>query len=112
MSGSSDVLFHLSPSYQGYTLQMTFPSLGTQKEVHFFANEEAEEGATLDLYSQNGKVDEEDPLNCFKGRDVQGFKSILKVPVPEHLGVTQSLFVLDLQDQNGHYEELESIRHS
>ena len=112
MSAKAVVSFHLLPSDTGYTLQMGFPSLGTQKEIPFTVGEPAEQGATFDLYSQNGKVGGPHSLSFFSSRDVKALKSVAKVTLPPCEGKTQSLFVLDLKDQNGHYEDLESIRQS
>lgn len=112
MSAKAVFSFHLSPSDTGYTLQMDFPSLGTQKEIPFTVGESAEQGATFDLHSQNGKVGGRHSLSFFSSQDLREIKSAVKLPLPPCEGKTQSLFVLDLKDQNGRYEDLESIRQS
>lgn len=104
------VSFHLVSTFEGYNLQMNFHHFKTQKEIPFCVKAPSCEGATWDLYSQNGKVNADQPLSCFKTKDLQGVKKAFKCIVPQHQGKVQTLFVLDLQDVNGEYEDLESIR--
>ncbi len=112
MSVKTDVSFHLFPSDKGYTLTVGFPSLGTQKEIPFTVSQCPQKGATIDLYSQNGKIAGGHPLSFFQNRDVKAIKSAVSLPLPKHEGEMQTLFVLDLKDQNGLYGDVESIRRS
>lgn len=110
MSVKTEVSFQLFPSEKGYTLSMGFPSLGTQKEIPFTIAQQPEKGATFDLYSQNGQVGKDRSLSFFDAHDVKGVKSAVKHPLPKLEGKAQTLFVLDLKDQNGCYGDAESIR--
>ncbi len=112
MSVKNDVSFHLLPSEKGYTLTIDFPCLETHKEIPFIIEQSPTQGGTFDLYSQNGKVLNEYPLGFFNNHDVKALKKALKTPLPLLDGQAQSLFVLDLKDQNGNYMDLESIRQS
>lgn len=103
--------FHLVPDNQGYTLTVKFPFLGTQKEIPFAVGKPPVKGATVDLYSQNGKVGEH-ALSFFGNSDFKAINKVVKMQVPSHEGSTQTLFVLDLKDQNGNYGDAESIRQS
>jgi hypothetical protein len=111
MSVKNDVLFHLIPAEKGYTLTIEFPALRTQKEISFVVGKPPEKGATVDLYSQNGKVGAH-ALSFFENHDLKALKKVVKVPLPPHEGPMQTLFVLDLKDQNGNYGDAESIRQS
>lgn len=110
MSVKTDISFHLFPSDQGYILNVGFPTLGTQKEILFTVSQCPKKGATFDLYSQNGKIGGGHPLSFFQNRDVKAIKSAVGLPLLKHEGEMQTLFVLDLKDQNGNYGDAESIR--
>jgi hypothetical protein len=112
MSVKTDVSFHLFPSEKGYTLTMDFPMFGTKKEIPFAKSQVPEKGATVDLYSQNGKVGVDHPLSFFSQHDVKAIKGAVKLSLPKHEGKAQTLFVLDLKDPSGNYGDAESIRQS
>lgn len=109
MSIKTDVSFQLFPHEKGYTLTIGFSSFKTQKEILFTVSQPPEKGATYDLYSQNGKVGGE-LLSFFGSKDVKEIKGAVKLPLLKAEGKIQTLFVLDLQDQNGNYGDSESIR--
>lgn len=109
MSVTTAVVFDLLPSETGYILTMDFPFLESKKEVPFMVEEPPKDGATFDLYSQNGKVGGEHPLTFFMHRDVTHIRKAVELPLPEE-GKVQKLFVLDLCDEEGKYGDLESIR--
>ncbi len=111
MSVKNDVLFHLVPSDKGYTLTIKFLALGTQKEIPFVVGKPPVKGTIVDLYSQNGKVGAH-ALSFFEHHDLQEIKKVVKLPLPPHEGSKQTLFVLDLKDQDGNYGDAESIRQS
>ena len=112
MSITTNVSFQLHSSDKGYTLTIGFPIFGTQTIIPFTQNQTLEKGVTFDLYSENGKVGQEHPLSFFKNQDVKCLKEAVKFPLPKLEGKVQTLFVLDLKDQNGNYGDLESIRQS
>lgn len=103
--------FHLLPSIGGYTLQVTFP-FGEEVGIFFSEEESAQEGAVIDLYSQNGQVNPLKPLSFFQHRDVKHIKEAVSCSKASNSGTFQSGFVLDLKDAEGYYKDAEAIRQS
>lgn len=105
------ISFQLAPFTGGYTLEVLFP-FGSSVSIPFTQEVAPIEGVTIDIYSQNGKVDPIYPLSYFSHRDVREVKKGVACPL-DYQGVdVQVGFVLDLKDENGRYEDMEAIRQS